>query len=105
VVITHHHDVVCYAVHTTSSCGVLLQEELSDSAHCSLCVSLPTPAMAALQAPSGSPPDVSSRLLDICDVVDACEGLSIEAVVEAAYSLMHPGSLGEHQMLPAAQTC
>jgi len=61
--------------------------------------------LAALQAPSGSPPDVSPRLLDICDVLDACEGLSIEAVVEAAHRLVQPGPSGKQQVLPAAQNC
>jgi len=37
-----------------------------------------------MQAPSGSPPDVSSRLLDMCNVVDACDGLGIDAVIAAA---------------------
>lgn len=43
-----------------------------------------------MQAPSGSPPDVSQRLLDMCAVVDACEGLSIEAVIEAAERELEP---------------
>jgi len=55
-----------------------------------LYVFLLAPALTARQAPSGSPPDVSSRLLGVCNVVDACEGLSIEAVIEAARKLMHP---------------
>jgi len=56
-------------------------------------------SLTALQAPSGSPPDVSSQLLDICDVVDACEGLSIDAVIEAAERQLKPsGSAGEHQL-------
>jgi len=42
---------------------------------------------------------VSTQLLDICDVVDACEGLSMEVVIAAAYRLLHPGSSGEQQML------
>jgi len=50
----------------------------------------PAPALAALQAPTGSPPIVSLRLLDICDVVDACEGLSIEAVIETATRELKP---------------
>jgi len=57
-------------------------------------------ALAALQAPSGSPADVSSRLLDMCDVVDACEGLNIKAVIAVAHRMMHPGSSGEHLVLP-----
>jgi len=61
------------------------------------------PALAALQAPSGSPPDVSARLLGMCDVVDACECLDTEAVVGAAYRLMHPSSAGEQGVLPTAQ--
>jgi len=74
-----------------------LQEALSDSArHCAL---LHAPALAALQAPSGSSPDVSSRLLDICNVADACEGLSIEAVIAAAKRELKPsGSPGEHRL-------
>jgi len=53
-----------------------------------------------MQAPSGSPPDVSSQLLDICDVVDACEGLSIEAVIAAAERELEPSaSSGEHRRL------
>jgi len=63
-----------------------------------LCVSV-APALAASQAPSGSPPDVSSRLLDVCAVADACEGLKIEAVIEAAEKVLKPsGSPGEHRL-------
>jgi len=48
---------------------------------------------------SGSSPDVSSRLLDICDVMDACEGLSIEAVIAAAErELKLSGSPGEQRL-------
>jgi len=55
------------------------------------------PALVTLQAPSGSPPDVCSRLLAICDVLDACEGLSVEAVIAAAERELKPsGSPGEH---------
>jgi len=64
------------------------------------CVSLLEIALAALQAPSGSPPDVSSRLLELCNVVEACEDLSAETVIEAAHKMMYPGSSGEHWMLP-----
>jgi len=57
------------------------------------------PVLAALQAPSGSPPDVSPQLLGICDVMDACEGLSSEAVIEAAERKLKPsGSPGEHRL-------
>jgi len=41
-------------------------------------------------------PWVSSRLLDICDEVDACEGLSIEAVVAAAAEMTLSGPAGKH---------
>jgi len=55
-----------------------------------------------MQAPSGSPSDVSSRLLDICDVVDACEGLSIEAVISAAAeNLARPA--GKHWLVANSQ--
>jgi len=59
-------------------------------------VFLPAPVMDALQAPSGSPPDVSSRLLNICNVVDACEGLDIEAVIQAAERELELS--GEHRL-------
>jgi len=56
-------------------------------------------SLTALQAPNGSPSDVSYRLLDICDVMDACEGLSSEAVIEAARRELQPsGSPGEHRL-------
>jgi len=76
----------CYAVLCTVYDIVLCShcKMLSDGARHLLCVFLPAPALAALQAPTGSPPDVSSRLLDLCDVVDACEGLSIDTVIAAA---------------------
>jgi len=64
-----------------------------------LCMFLRAPALPALQAPSSSPSDVSRQLLDICDVVDACGGLSIHAVIQTAYSVMGHGSSGEHGML------
>jgi len=64
-------------------------------------VSLLAPVLAALQASSGSPPDVSSRLLDICNVLDACEGLSIEAVIRAAERELKPsGSPGQYRVSP-----
>jgi len=61
-----------------------------------LCRHLP---LAAWQAPSGFPPDVSSRVLDICVVLDACEGLDIEEVIAAAERELKPlWSPGEHQL-------
>jgi len=64
-----------------------------------LCVSATT-CPGCMQAPSGSPSDVSSRLLDMCDVVDACEGLNVEAVVAAAERELQPsGSAGKHGLL------
>jgi len=66
-------------------------------------VFLLAPALAALQAPRGSPSDVSSRLLDICDVVDACEGLNMKAVTAAAERELKPsGPPGEH-LLPGVE--
>jgi len=71
-------------------------------------------SLAALQAPSGSlasmpipltsgsPSDVSSRLLDICDVLDACERLNIQAVIAAAERELKPSGSpwgpGEHRL-------
>jgi len=49
-----------------------------------------------MQAPSGSPSDVSSRLLGVCNVADACEGLSIGAVIEAAVEMKLWGQAGKH---------
>jgi len=73
------------------------------SSGCQTCVL--TPALPALQAPSGSPPDVSSRLLDLCDVADVCELdnpaglLRVEALIEAAEKGLKPsGSPGEHRL-------
>jgi len=69
---------------------------LSNSAHCLLCV----PALATLQAPSGPPSDVSSQLLRMCDMADASEGLSDEAVIESlrAGRGEPSGSPGEHRL-------
>jgi len=62
------------------------------------CVILLAPALPT-QAPTGSPSDVSCRLLAICDVVDACEGLSVEAVVAAAErQLTLSGPPGDHRL-------
>jgi len=35
----------------------------------------------------------------MCNVVDACDGLDIDAVIQAACRQMHPGSSGEHGLL------
>jgi len=70
-----------------------------------VCVCLPAlPALTAwfdcMQAPSCSPDvpysDVPAQLPAISDVLEACEGLSIEAVIEAAERELKPsGSPGE----------
>jgi len=64
-------------------------------ARTNLCVSACT-CPGCIQAPRGSPPDVSSQLLHICDVMDACEGLSSEAVTEGARKLMQNDAPGEY---------
>jgi len=71
---------------------------LLDRTHCSLCVCAGNP-LNALQAPSGCPPDVSPRLLDICNAVDACKGLSIEAVTAAAAQMNLSGPAGNHWLV------
>lgn len=64
-----------------------------------LCVSAGT-CLDCMQAPSGSPSDVSRRLLDMCDVMDACEGVNIQTVMAAAmWEMKSSGSPGERRLL------